>query len=412
MITPNKVHEILKKYILTDGFSHVADLKESQDSWFVDARDGKRYLDCYSMHAAMPLGWNNKKVHAQKERLYDVVEHNPSNSDCYTSQFAQFVETFASITPDFHHYFFVSGGTLGVENALKAAFDWKAQLMGIEDHHANNLDVIHMTNAFHGRSGYTLSLTNTGETKTKWYPKFPWTRLISPATNLWGGQIAHVERTVLNKIEERLKSGLVAAVILEPIQGEGGDNHYRTEFMKELRLLTLMYGTVLIIDEVQTGVGLTGKMWGYKHYDIVPDMICFGKKTQVCGFCSTNFIDSIQDNVFKVSGRINSTWGGNLVDMVRSTIYMEIIKEDKLVENAATVGAYFLSKLQEIGLKNARGKGLMIAFDVDEQDTFYKKLSEKILCLKCGNQSIRFRPHLTFSKEDVDIAIQYIKEVI
>lgn len=329
MVTPDKVHETLGKYILTDGFSHVADLKQSQGSWFVDARDGRRYLDCYSMHASQPLGWNHPKLHEQRDRLYEVVEHNPSNSDCYTVQFANFVETFASITPDFQHHFFVSGGTLGVENALKAAFDWKAQILGKDDQFSD-MDVVHLTNAFHGRSGYTLSLTNTGEIKTKWYPKFPWTRLTSPATNLWGDQTVMFEQRTLDATEERLKNGFVAAVILEPIQGEGGDNHYRTEFLKELRRLTHTYNTMLIIDEVQTGMGLTGKMWCYEHYDIVPDMICFGKKTQVCGFCSTSRINSIANNVFAVSGRINSTWGGNLVDMVRATIYMEIVKQDML----------------------------------------------------------------------------------
>ncbi len=415
MIAPHKVHETLGKYILSDGFHHVADLKRSQDSWFVDARDGRRYLDCYSMHAAQPLGWNHPKLHAQRERLHEVVQHNPSNSDCYTSQFAHFVETFASIAPDFDRFFFISGGTLSNENALKAAFDWKAQLLGIGDHDSERMDVIHFTNAFHGRSGYTLSLSNTGEVKTKWYPKFRWTRLVNPATNLHGDKVERIEKIALDVAEERMKHGFVAAVILEPIQGEGGDNHYRTEFMKELRRLTHDYKAMLIMDEVQTGLGLTGKMWCYENYGIIPDMVAFGKKAQVCGFCSTSRIHDVPDNVFKVSGRINSTWGGNLVDMVRSTIYIEIIKEDKLVENAAAVGDYLLNKLKELGLKNTRGKGLMIAFDLgcqSERDEFFNKLSEKILCLKCGRSSIRFRPHLTFTKEDADTAVQFVKELL
>ena len=223
------------------------------------------------------------------------------------------------------------------------------------------------------------------------------------------------EKQALDIIEKQLETGYVAAIILEPIQGEGGDNHYRREFLIALRQLTQNYSSMLIFDEVQTGLGMTGKMWCYEHFDLIPDIICFGKKTQVCGFCSTNRIDSVENNVFNTSSRINSTWGGNLVDMVRSTIYMEIIKEDNLVENAAKIGEYFLNKLCELGLNNARGKGLMIAFDLEDnhkRDEFYNKLSEKMICLKCGSNSIRFRPHLTFTKEDVDTAIQIIKEIL
>jgi L-lysine 6-transaminase len=171
---------------------------------------------------------------------------------------------------------------------------------------------------------------------------------------------------------------------------------------------------MLILDEVQTGVGLTGKMWAYQHFGIIPDMICFGKKTQVCGFCSTNRIDEVPNNVFKVSGRINSTWGGNLVDMVRATTYFKIIEEDSLVENAKVVGWYFLEELKKLPLQNVRGRGLMVAFDLpttQERDDFLKKLNERVFCLKCGEKSIRFRPHLTFSKDDIDVAVNAVKQL-
>lgn len=279
----------------------------------------------------------------------------------------------------------------------------------------NNLDVIHFTMAFHGRSGYTLSLTNTGESKTKWFPKWDWTRVDSPAINLYGDSVAAIEDAAIEKINQALDRRLVAAIILEPIQSEGGDNHFRSVFLTRLRQLADDHNVMLIFDEVQTGVGMTGKMWCYQNYGVVPDMMCFGKKTQVCGFCATDRIDSVPENVFKVSSRINSTWGGNLVDMARSKLYMEIIEEDKLVDNAKEVGDYFLVKLQELGLNNARGKGLLLAFDLENteaRDAMFNSLSENIICLKCGPKSIRFRPHLTFSKEDVDKAISFIKAIL
>src|SRR5260370_25386961 len=108
---------------------------------------------------------------------------------------------------------------------------------------------------------------------------------------------------------------------------------------------------LLIFDEVQTGVGLTGKMWGFQNYGVEPDIFTFGKKTQVCGFASNDRIFDIPDNVFAVASRINSTWGGNLTDMIRSQRFFEVIEEENLGENAANVGAYFFADLQRFSEK-------------------------------------------------------------
>jgi L-lysine 6-transaminase len=406
------VHEIIKKYTIGDGFPFVVDFENSHGSWFVDKKTGKEYLDCYSCHASQPLGWNYPKLETYREKLTDLVFHNISNSDLYSEPYAEFVEEFAKITPDFNHYFFISGGTLAVENALKAAFDWKAQMDNLTERQCNNLNVIHFVDAFHGRSGYTLSLTNTGEIKTRCYPKFNWSRVINPSPTYLEENIERNEKLALAMIENSLKFGVTAAIILEPIQGEGGDIHFRKEFFQELRKIADDNEVMLILDEIQTGFGLTGKAWCYEHFNIIPDLMCFGKKSQVCGFCSTKKIDSVHNNVFNVSSRINSTWGGNLLDMVRATIYLKIIKEDNLIENAEVIGKYFLDKLKELPLKNIRGRGLMIAFDVENRDEFYGKIMEKIFCLKCGEKSIRFRPHLTFSKEDADYAVKFLSSLI
>lgn len=412
-----EIHKSLSRFVLTDGFAHVVDLNKSHGSWFVDANTNREYLDCYSLHASQPLGWNYPKLDEHYQKMNAVVFHNLSNPDLYSTQYEEFVTSFASITPDFHKHFFISGGTLGVENALKAAFDWKAQKLGWDDYHDDSkeqLDVIHLTESFHGRSGYTLSLTNTGLNKTKWFPKFNWTRILNPK-NVEGCDVNSLEAFSLDQAETALRSNKVAAIILESIQGEGGDNHFRPEYFQALRKLADQYEAMLILDEVQTGVGMTGKMWAYEHFGIVPDMICFGKKTQVCGFSSTNRIHQVPDNVFTVSGRINSTWGGNLIDMVRASIYFQIIKEENLVHNSEVVGSYFIQKLSELPLKNVRGRGLMIAFDLPDshaRDNFLNRLNEKIFCLKSGDKSIRFRPHLTINKEEVDFAVNYIKSII
>jgi len=363
----------------------------------VDAETGKEYLDCYSQFASQPLGWNHSALQGARDDLGRVAMHKLANSDMYSKEYARFVEKFSEVTPDFSHYFFIEGGALGVENALKASFDWKAQKMGINTEEAvNKLDVVHMGKAFHGRSGYTLSLTNTDRTKTKLFPKFNWSTIYD-----------------LDYLQ-RYMHEYVAAIVLEPIQGEGGDNHFDLSLFHQLRELADKYDSMLIFDEVQTGLGLTGKMWAYEHFDVVPDMICFGKKTQVCGFCATDRIDEVTSNVFNTSGRINSTWGGNIVDMVRFCHIMDAIQSEKLVTNAEKIGKNLMWNLRTVEeIDNVRGRGLMIAFDlqsVKERDHMMSLLQKTMMVLKCGDRSIRLRPPLTFSGEDADLAYDYIRK--
>ncbi len=392
--------ETLKNHVLVDGFHVVVDQTNSLGSYVADLNTGKKYLDCYSQFASQPLGWKHSALIKSQIEMGIVGKVKLANSDMYSEEYAGFVEAFSDITPDFDYYFFIDGGALGVENALKAAFDWKAKKLGYTHTvDINNMDVFHLKNAFHGRTGYTLSLTNTTPEKTALFPKFRWTT-VEPD---W------------RDIEERMHDE-VAAIIIEPIQGEGGDNHFPLEFFENLRRIADERDCLLIFDEVQTGLGLTGKMWAYEHFDVVPDMMCFGKKTQVCGFCSTKRIDEVEHNVFNTSGRINSTWGGNIVDMVRFQYIVEAIKEHNLVENAYNVGRHLVRNLRKLPvIDNVRGRGLMIAFDLpDEQlrDTMMSLLQEDMLALKCGSCSIRLRPPLTFSFEDADAACKYIREAV
>lgn len=407
----NKAFDILARRIQINKNAIVLDYKNSFGSWIVDV-DGKKRLDCFSQYSSQPIGWNHPKLNERAWRINAVASHNPSNSDCYTKEYCDFAQAFEKITPDFAHTFFISGGTLGVENALKAAFDWKMRRLKMKDEASYCLDVIHFKQAFHGRSGYTLSLTNTHD-KNKYdlFPKFHWTRVENP---ILGQDVERREAAVLEQMAKALMRNdkIVAAIIIEPIQAEGGDNHFRPEFFKRLRNLADAHQVMLILDEVQTGMGATGKTWCYEHFNIVPDMICFGKKAQVCGFCCTKRLDEIEENVFNVDSRLCSTWGGNLTDMVRSTIYMEIMEEDNLVENAKLLGNYFMNKMYPLGLENLRGRGLMIAFDLpstEERDAFLERLSEKMLAIKCGTKSVRLRPHMTISRQEADLAIDYIK---
>jgi L-lysine 6-transaminase len=400
MINPKDVLKVLGSRLLINKSSVVVDLERSQGSWLVDARTGKQYLDCFSQFASQALGWNHPKMTAQKERLADAAVNKVANYT-YTTQFAEFVKKFSDFTPDFNHHFYVCGGAIAVENALEAAFDWKGKKMGIsEEKSFNSLQVVYLKDAFHGRSGCL--------------PKFNWKKIHNP--KIWHelGVVDDIkaknsETMAINEAVKVLEKRNVAAIIIEPIQGYGGDNHFRVEFLSELRRLADEYEALLIFDEVQTGLGLTGKTWAYEHFGVEPDIMCFGDKVQVGGFCIGDRINEFK-NFFSTDC---STWGGNIVDMVRSTMQMEIIEDEDLASNAHHVGEYFLQKLKSFHGKasNIRGKGLMISFDLstpEERDAFLKRLEKNMLALPCGQKSVSFRPHLTFSKLDVDEAIGFI----
>ena len=432
-IEPAKVTELLAKHMLVDGFDIIVDLEQSEGSYIYDARNGDRYLDFFTFFATLPLGLNHPKMFDDNflEKLLRAAINKPSNSDFYTIEMAEFVETFSRVgVPEtLPHLFFISGGALAVENALKTAFDWKVRKnfqKGLKTEKGSK--VIHFQQSFHGRSGYTLSLTNTTDPrKTQYFPKFDWPRVLNPKVtfplneeNL--AKVKEAEETSINQIKQAIKDNPddIAAIIIEPIQGEGGDNHFRPEFFAALRTIADENDILLIFDEVQTGVGVTGKMWAYQHYGVEPDIVSFGKKMQVCGIMAGKRIDEVEGNVFQESSRINSTWGANLVDMVRSQRYLEIIEEENLVENAATVGNYFqaeLGKLQQNFsdlISNVRGKGLFIAFDLpdgEKRDQLrVEALKNKMFILPCGEKSLRFRPSLDITTEIADEAIAILQK--
>jgi len=326
--------------------------------------------------------------------------------------------------------FFVDGGALGVENALKASFDWKIKKNFTKGYkEEKGTKVIHFRRAFHGRSGYTLSLTNTDPAKTDLYPKFAWPRVLNPAqryplTEENVKATVQEEGTSITQIKDAFRTHKddIAAIILEPIQGEGGDNHFRGEFLRALRHLADENEAMFIVDEVQTGIGLTGKMWAHQHFGFEPDMVAFGKKMQVCGFLCGSRIDEVKDNVFVVPSRINSTWGGNLVDMVRAQRYLEIIEEENLVENARKMGDYLVSQLEALTMEfpshvtAARGRGLFAAFDmqrVEQRTPFRERCLERgLILLPSGERSIRFRPPLTVSQEELEEGLKIIRSTL
>jgi L-lysine 6-transaminase len=435
-VQPDGVFDSLKKSILVDGFHVVVDLDRSHGSILIDARDGKEYLDLYTYFATLPVGHNHPRMRDRdfQAKLLRASLANPANSDVYTVEFAEFVETFRRLAQrpaEFPHAFFVAGGALGVENALKASFDWKVRRnMARGSGEDVGTKVIHFRQAFHGRTGYTLSLTNTADLrKTQYFPKFDWPRIMNPKCvfPLEGENLERVMKAEADAVLE-IEAAVaahgddIAALIIEPIQGEGGDNHFRGEFLRELRRLADEHAFLLVYDEVQTGMGLTGAFWAYEHFEGArPDALAFGKKMQVCGFLGGPRFDEVEKNVFKESSRLNSTWGGNLADMVRAGRYLQIIEEENLVLNARERGVTLLSGLRELearheGITQARGRGLMAAFDVPTPELRSKILEEGrnrgVLALASGTHTIRFRPTLTIRDEEITRAVDILDQAI
>jgi L-lysine 6-transaminase len=424
MIGPDMVHETLRKYQLVDGFPIVLDLERSEGVWMYDARTRKRYLDAFSFFASWPMGYRHPMLRdpdflAEMQRASGT---KVANSDVYTTEMAAFVDAFGSrVTPSgFPHHFWISGGALAVENAMKTAFDWKARKLGRTSFsdQVEDLVIVHFREAFHGRSGYTLSVTNTVPDKIGLFPKFPWPRVHNPtvAFDLDGGIANDVEAEEHRAIEEleaafAAHGDKVAAILIEPMQGEGGDNYFRTEFLAELRRMADEREAMLLFDEVQTGFFASGKAWMWQHHDVAPDIVAFGKKTQVCGIYASPRVDEVADNVFSLSSRINSTWGGNLTDMVRCRRFIEIIEKKDLAGNVTEMGDRLIAGLRDIARSteafgNVRGMGSLVACTLpsrEQRNAMLGRMFEnELVALPSGPVAIRFRLPFVIGAAEID----------
>jgi L-lysine 6-transaminase len=430
-ISPSKVLETIEQHVLLDGFKVVIDLDKSRGSYLYNAASDNRLIDFYGFFGSMPVGFNHPHFDdpAVQRDLLRAAKVKIANSDVYSQGYAEFVETFERVVglPPLERYLFIEGGAPAVENCLKAAMDWKVRKNMAAGKGERGTQVLHFRRAFHGRSGYTMSLTNTDPRKTDLFAKFDWPRVSCPHIDFSlpesereADVIAreqNAEREIRDLVHRRNID--ICAIIIEPIQGEGGDNHFRGEWLQKLRQICDENDILLIFDEVQCGMGATGRNWCCEHFDVLPDLLAFGKKAQVCGVMAGPRIDEVKDNAFRLSSRLNSTWGGNFTDMVRSTHFLRIIEKEHLVENAAKVGGHFLDQLRDLQkeeplISAARGRGLFLAFDLPDAKTreeFWKGFFDLgVLTLRSGENSIRFRPPLDITAGVIDEAMDAMRK--
>jgi L-lysine 6-transaminase len=433
VVIANEVLTSLADHLLVDGYDFVLDLDASRGSTLVDARDGSRYLDLFTFFASNALGMNHPALTDPKvqARLARAATNKPSNSDVYTPELADFVATFERVLgdPELPYLFMIEGGALAVENALKAAFDWKSRHNEAAGRSPDRgTKVLHLRGAFHGRTGYTMSLTNTDPRKVARFPKFDWPRIEAPAQRFPLHEHTPATRAAEDRALQQARDAFtdapndIACTIVEPIQAEGGDHHLSSRFLHELQSITHEHDALFICDEVQTGVGLTGSAWAYRQLGLRPDLVAFGKKTHVCGVMGGGRLDEVEGHVFRSSSRINSTFGGNLTDMVRATVMLEVIERDGLIERAAELGAKLVQQLQALTdrhqlLDNPRGRGLMCAVDLPDGQLRDKVLDrmfreEQTFLLGCGTHSVRFRPALTVAEDELEAAVTSLDRVL
>ncbi len=429
-IPPGAVHDTLRRHLLAVGYPIVLDLDRSHGALAFDALTGAEYLDFASFYGSNPLGYAHPGMLEPEvqQRLARAATIKVGNPDFYTEYFAEFVDTLSRTAAprELPHYFFVEGGALAVENGMKAAFDWKVRKNLAAGRPAGGNQILHFEQAFHGRAGYTLSVTNTDPTKTLYFPKFDWPRV--PAPRVTFPLAEHLPEVVAR--EEASLAAVrrafdqrghdIAAILIEPIQCEGGDNHFRPEFLAGLRRIADEREALLIFDEVQTGVGLTGAWWAFQKLGVQPDVLCFAKKMQVGGILVSRRIDEV-DSVFAVPGRISSTWGGSLVDMVRATRILEIIDEARLLENVAMRGGELRRGLEALcervpEVSNARGLGALCAVDLPSSElrnqVVKESFAERLIILACGQRSLRFRPFLSVDSESVAECLARLERAI
>jgi L-lysine 6-transaminase len=432
--TPWEATEVvtaLRAQVTGDLLDIVVDLDSGDGCRLRDLRDGSEYLDMTMFFSSAPLGHGHPALRDPgfEAALVRSGRVKPANPDFATVEQARFADTFRRVVGDPHLplLFFVDGGTLAVENALKVAFDWKSKLNARNGIAVGGSRVLHLEHAFHGRSGYTLSLTNTDPVKIRAYPKFDWPRIPSPAVApgpAWDNpDLLPDERMALDVAEAALRryGREIACFVYEPIQGEGGDRHLRPKFLRAMQDLCAAWDVLTVADEVQTG--LTGGAWAYEALGLAPDLVAFGKRFQVCGVMGGRRVLDIEDNAFRECSRISSTWGGSLVDMVRATRILEVVESDDLFIHSGQMGELLLSELHGLVetfptvLRDPRGRGLMCAVsfrDPSHRDRAITIAREhyRTLFLPSGPDSLRWRPPLTVRPDEIADAISALRKTL
>ncbi|KAJ2899881.1 putative 4-aminobutyrate aminotransferase protein [Zalerion maritima] len=430
----DKVFDIRSINMLTD-------YSKSFGNYIADP-DGNILLDVYAQIASIPIGYNNPALikAAQSPEMINGLINRPALGNFPPHDWDNVLKTgILKVAPKgLNQVFTAMAGSDANETAYKAAFMWKRQherggahveftdseIENAMNNQSIKMSILSFRAAFHGRLFGSLSTTRSKPIHKLDIPAFDWPQATFPKVKYPLEENVEYNREAeqksLDEVEHLIKTWHLppCAVIVEPIQSEGGDNHASADFFRKLRLLTRKHNVLLIIDEVQTGVGATGKFWAHEHWDLPepPDMVTFSKKAQTAGYYYGNL--ELRPN--KPYRQFN-TWMG---DPARALVFRAVIEEIErlgLVENTNKVGNYLYGKLEELGKKypgqfnDLRGKGMgtFIAFDNPQRDAILK-LAKKfgVNIGGSGASAVRLRPMLIFQEKHADILIDRLEKII
>ncbi|NIM46886.1 MAG: aminotransferase class III-fold pyridoxal phosphate-dependent enzyme [Candidatus Aenigmarchaeota archaeon] len=395
-----KSKEIVKKtkrLCIETTFAYPLVIKSGYGCYIEDI-NGKLYLDFNSNVCSCAVGYNHPEIINVIRKFTGVGAHKIAGQDFYSKEQVELAEELIRITPrKLNRVLLVNTGAEAVENAIKFAFRKKGPLPGVS-----------CTNAFHGRTLGALTFTDSKAVQKKNYPE------INHDIIKFCTRDNDFEVNGLQELIER--EWVPAFVIVECIQGEGGYNVASKKFIKNLRKTSKKYDFPLIIDEIQSGLGRTGKWWSFEHYGIRPDIITSAKSLQVGALICSKKYDP------KEPGSVSSTWGGgHRIDLAVGLKTIEIIKHEKLLDNARKIGNYMLKRLRGMKRKypkiiDVRGLGLMIGVEFSKE--IYKDIIPKIafkkglLLLGCGKKTIRITPPLIITKQEADKGLKIFEDVI
>lgn len=427
----------------TCNLNMLADYSRSYGNYIADL-DGNVLLDVYAQIASIPLGYNNPALAtvASSAEMVNAMINRPALGNFPGADFADQLRSglLRAAPKGLDQVFTSMAGSDANETAYKAAIIWKAtQMRGGRDVDftqeeidssminkapgAPNWSIMSFKTGFHGRLFGCLTTTRSKPIHKLDIPAFDWPAASFPMLKYplheHEAENAAEEKRCLEEADHLMKTyhNPVAAVVVEPIQSEGGDNHASPAFFQGLRDITKKNGVLLIVDEVQTGVGATGKFWAHDHWNLStpPDMVTFSKKAQAAGYYYAD--RNLRPN--KPYRQFN-TWMG---DPPRAILFRGIVDEIErlnLVQNTAQTGDYLFQGLEDIAARHTgqinnlrgQGQGTFIAFDHPKRDEFLKNMKKLGINIGgSGATAVRLRPMLIFQKHHADILLDAVNRM-
>jgi len=380
-------------------FNIKIDFEKSNGSYIFDKNSKRSFLDFFGMYASLPLGYNHPALTSDefRDEVFRCSHTKVTNCEFISTETEEFDLEFSEycgrgVYSNFHY---CSTGALAVEAAIKTCLHYK-------NYHTPN--ILSFRNSFHGVNSYGGFVTDRFFSSKKRLKGLP--EMFSTKCSY---DLDEVEAHLANKNKP------VTCVLVEPIQCTAGDIHHDRNFFTTIRELCDKYDVPLVFDEIQIGFGATGKLWFFEHLNIIPDIVVFGKKTQVSGLMAADKLSGIFDH--ENIPRLEVTWNSDTLDMIRSKYITRAFKELGVLENVVARGDQLFDQLSKLdGISGLRSRGLIIGFDLKDtitrnkfMDTLYGK---GMICNSTGERSIRLRPNLCVTSDDVSKACKLIEEAI